>query len=159
MRIRRIRAHDEFTDVKPGHNRLARTGIVGQQEAQRLAWPALTHQTAGDLHGVALHIRGMRPPSSGRTKMLGRYVFAFTSELERSSVAVERKRSLDCSHADRRLIGATRSRSFNPSIRCAVDQLLRHRRERHGRHHTNDLRRLNTRKAETGVISFSLIMW
>ena len=34
----RVSPHDEFADVKPGHNRLACAGVIRKDKAQGLAW-------------------------------------------------------------------------------------------------------------------------
>ena len=106
-----VGAHDEFADVEPGHDRLARAGVVGQDEAQRLA---RQHRLVdgGDLVRQRLHVRGVdrhhRVEQKREVDALG-----FAGELERRAVAVEGPRALDRGDADGRLIGAAEQPLFH----------------------------------------------
>ena len=53
-----VGSQDELTDVEPGHDRLAGPGVVGQDEAERLAGE---HRLVdgGDLVGQRLDVRGV----------------------------------------------------------------------------------------------------
>ena len=83
--------HDEFADVEAGHDRLARAGVVGQDEAQRLA---RQHRLVdgGDLVRQRLHVRRVdghhRVEQEREVDALG-----LDGELEGRAVAVEGPRA------------------------------------------------------------------
>ncbi len=83
-----VRPHDQFADVEAGHDRLARAGIVGQDEAQRLA---RQHRLVdgGDLVRQRVHVRGVdrhhRVEQESEVDALG-----LDGKLEVLAVAVER---------------------------------------------------------------------
>ena len=124
----------------------AGTGVVGQQEAQRLARQHRLVDTS-DLVRQRLHIGSV--DRHHRIKQERKvHAFGFASELERRAIAVEREWALNHGHTDGLLVGASQKPLFHRAIGCTVDELYRAIAQRHGGHHADNLRGLNARKAQ-----------
>ena len=122
IRMRRASARMiELADVEAGHDGLAGTGVVGQDEPQRLAGE---HRLVdgGDLVGQRLHVRGVdrhhRVEQEREVDPLG-----LAGELERGAVAVEGPGAFGRGEADRLLVGAREQPLFHRAVGRAVDEL------------------------------------
>ena len=106
--------HDEFADVEARHDRLAGPGVVGQDEAERLAGK---HRLVdgGDLVRQRLDVRGVdrhhRVEQEREVDALG-----LAGELERRPVAVEGPGAFNRRDADARFVGPAEK----PLLRSAV---------------------------------------
>jgi hypothetical protein len=128
-----VGAHDEFTDIKPRHDGLARAGVVRQNKAQRL-----TRQhgfvNSGDLVRQRLHIG--RVDGHHRVKQKGEInALGLDGELERLAIAIERPGPLNSGNRQGGFIGPIEQALFDPAIGRAIDDLHR---TVGNRHHGND---------------------
>ena len=133
----RVRGHDEFADVEPGHDGLARARIVRQHEAQRLArQQGLIDRR--DLMGQRLDVRAVHGhhgvEQESEVDALG-----LAGKLEGGCVAVEGEGPLGGRDLDRRLIIARAQALLDRTIGGPVDELERAFAVRHGRHDRHDL--------------------
>jgi hypothetical protein len=121
--MRRVGAHQQLTDVEPRHDRLARTRVIGEDEAQ---WLARQQRLVDrrDLVREGIHVRGVdghhRVEEECEVDALG-----LDRELERLAVAVEGPGALGGGEGDRGLVGPPEQAIPEGAVRRLVDDLDR----------------------------------
>ena len=111
---------DQLLHQQPGHDGLARAGIVGQQEAQ---WLARQHGLVdgGDLVRQRLHHRGVN--GENRVKEMGQPdTLGLGDEAEEVAVAIEAPRPADRHHLDSGFVVAVEQFVGDPAFRRLVGQ-------------------------------------
>ena len=99
-----VGSHDQFADVKTRHDGLTGTGIVSQNEAQRLSWQH------GFVDGSDLVWERFYVGSVDRHHWIEQKrqvnAFGFACQLKCCTVAIKGPRTFNCGDADVRFIGA-----------------------------------------------------
>jgi hypothetical protein len=115
-----IAARDQLLDEQTRHDRLAGAGVVGEEEAQRLA---RQHRLVdrGDLVRQRVHERGMNR-EHGVEEVRQADAVGFRDEAEEGAVAVEAPGSARFDHCEARLVVAVEDLVGDAAIGAAVDE-------------------------------------